>query len=1356
MFYETTITGTYKTMICHSTYRIAAAMTIDGRIDVITEDGAKNCTKKDAQPCVAAWHPTRKLLGCTWASGQIGIWCDQENILREANAHQTAITSLEWGPNGNRLVSADNDGQVFVWKTDARGRLWSLCQYRLKGFITRCLFRKNLNETNESRTTECPPFFLGSSSGIVYYADDMGHCSEAAQVSSAISGLLFSENKEILVVVSGADMILSQFSLSPDGKLTPERSVKLGANLTTSNAMLEFQWVVPGIIAYSFGGSAIRILDLAREETDSLIVPSMENVRITSMAMNQERHIIAGGTDSGHIVMWKCHFRVKDDEVIPEWQAMPKLNAGGLPERISWGCSGDMLSIQKKGSIKIYDSHSTSWALCGNVSAVQTSPTKVSLVTTSKKSLEAITSIRIRGVAISKQHFVVWNGKYAEVYEFSQELSSTQLLGVLTTEASWVGIDDTSIYLRYRQRVDICNHKGTVKQVVNLDESQGDIVAVDVCSSRLAIFTSRNRLQLHSASKNELKLLTDIVLFGDIAQKEGITRRIHSIRINCDGSQVSFATEPVLIGTEGGFAPRLYIYHIDRNVTHYHEFEDSNHLTIVNHFWDLNDPRILVYEMESARLAQKDLTEDDVVREIFSFFTSVDHGVNLQEHYSVSGSNQQLAGVKTPYHYFVKVAQDFGDSDPPQLLQTTAPDFAGISALDESSVKAVAEFRFQLSIGNMDEALKSIKNLKARSIWESLAKICVKKKRLDVATMCLANIEHVRAMQAMRTPWVKNGDVNVKAAVLALHLGLDEEVPKLLFESGRLDILNEFYQSCGKWEQALQIAALSDRVNLRTTFYKFGKHLNELGDSLGAIAAYESSAVAGVDIPLMLLETNELELEKYIQSTSDKSLLRWWAQYTESAGNYEESLKYYDLAGDVLATVRVHCAMGNINQGIAIAEKTSDPAAFYFVARQQEQEGKIRDAINSFSQAKCFNLATKLAKEHDMNEELMHLALQGSPEAMIDAANYYTSFSDIERAITLYHKAGNISKAVELCFKHGHYSLLGEIALSLDLSCDRTLLAQCAEFFIQNRQFEQASRLLLASGKFDEALDICVKHNILLTEEMADAMKLPQEDQNKEKELLIRVAECCMRQNSYHLACKKFTQAGDRLNAMRALLKSGDTEKIIVFANASGQKIPEIQVAAANYLQTLDWRNDQRIMKAIIAFYTKAKAFESLAGFYEACAQVEIDEYQNYEKAHGALRESIKCLNKAKVVTNREQKLEFLQQRMQSIGKFVEARSLIKGNHKEMLQICEGLLKNPDIEFSVRTGDIYGLMIESHYANGDHQQAFEVLQLMKRKLGSKVSLSYYVDDQILVALREAGSQNTYEEENDIPEELSQS
>ena len=83
----------------------------------------------------------------------------------------------------------------------------------------------------------------------------------------------------------------------------------------------------------------------------------------------------------------------------------------------------------------------------------------------------------------------------------------------------------------------------------------------------------------------------------------------------------------------------------------------------------------------------------------------------------------------------------------------------------------------------------------------------------------------------------------------------------------------------------------------------------------------------------------------------------------------------------------------------------------------------------------------------------------------------------------------------------------------------------------------------------------------------------------------------CKRQNSFHLATKKFTQAGDKLKAMKCLLKSGDTEKITFFANVSRNK--EIYVLAANYLQKLEWHENPERMQAIILMYKKAKAMSS-------------------------------------------------------------------------------------------------------------------------------------------------------------------
>jgi len=127
------------------------------------------------------------------------------------------------------------------------------------------------------------------------------------------------------------------------------------------------------------------------------------------------------------------------------------------------------------------------------------------------------------------------------------------------------------------------------------------------------------------------------------------------------------------------------------------------------------------------------------------------------------------------------------------------------------------------------------------------------------------------------------------------------------------------------------------------------------------------------------------------------------------------------------------------------------------------------------------------------------------------------------------------------------------------------------------------------------------------------------------------------------------------LRALRSqvLLKSGDVEKVIFFAGVSRQR--EIYIMAANYLQTLDWHNDADIMKSIIQFYTKARAMDSLSTFYEACAQIEIDEYRDYEKALGALRESLKYMQKART-GEKEDRVDSLTQRINLCERFVQVR----------------------------------------------------------------------------------------------------
>lgn len=75
-------------------------------------------------------------------------------------------------------------------------------------------------------------------------------------------------------------------------------------------------------------------------------------------------------------------------------------------------------------------------------------------------------------------------------------------------------------------------------------------------------------------------------------------------------------------------------------------------------------------------------------------------------------------------------------------------------------------------------------------------------------------------------------------------------------------------------------------------------------------------------------------------------------------------------------------------------------------------------------------------------------------------------------------------------------------------------------------------------------------------------------------------------------------------------------------------RLPQLYILAGNFLQTTDWHKNPQLMKHIITFYNKAKAFDNLAGFFEACSSVEIDEFRDYDKAVSALGEALKYAKK--------------------------------------------------------------------------------------------------------------------------------
>ena len=413
--------------------------------------------------------------------------------------------------------------------------------------------------------------------------------------------------------------------------------------------------------------------------------------------------------------------------------------------------------------------------------------------------------------------------------------------------------------------------------------------------------------------------------------------------------------------------------------------------------------------------------------------------------------------------------------------------------------------------------------------------------------------------------------------------------------------------------------------------------------------------------------------------------------------------------------------------------------------------------------ASRFNHAVRLAVENNLTNELNTLALESqNPQLQVTAARYFEQNGMNDKAVLLYQKGGNSARALELCFKAELYDSLHTIVDDLGPNSDPELLNKCGDYFLKHEQYDKAISLFVMSKQPHKALDTCVDFQTKLSEDLADKMtadKLPPSATDEEKEdrnnLLKRIAKIARDQNNYLLACKKYSMANDKVKAMKCLLKHGDNEKIIYYATHT--KKPEIYILAANFLQNLNWHDEPELIKSIVKFYSLAGAINQLADFYEMCAQVEMDDYRDYEKSLINLRECLKYLPKIKDV-NREDKIANMETRIKIVEKFVDARRAVKTEPLTMIQICNQLLDMPDVEGAIRVGDVYAILIEYyHYQNNPRsmQQAYNLIEKMTDR---NIILNHYLDKGMLDRIYSALGINTREDvvqsnHDDIDEEI---
>ncbi|XP_041073639.1 intraflagellar transport protein 140 homolog isoform X1 [Polyodon spathula] len=1221
-------------------------------------------------------------------------------------------------------------------------------------------------------------FFISTADGSVHYVDEKGKSSQVLLAGSPVQKLLYLQGREVLVVITET-LLLSQYSVGPGGATQELVKVKLSGK---SGQSADIAWAEKGLLITATGEKVVRLWDLERD--DNYVLSLDENLgfeageTLNCISYCTAKGILAAGTSRGRIAMWrKVAVSNRKTEGRGQWKLQTPAELEGNIIQLQWGSSMNLLAVITVSTVVILCEHVMSSHFSQQVAAVQLNPNQLCLSyfsTGTQRSLR--TDMHIKGVCVTKDTVTVWNGKQVTVFEPSGAVLRNT--GSFPCESQAVAVHEENIYTVEPYRVQVRTLQGTVKQLLVFPEVEGTPQILSVCNTFLVVGTDAAYIKVFDLSRREAKPHCNAKSLAELIPNLGT---ITSVKCSANGSQASV----LVTRADGSVDSKVYFYDVEMDtLTHFDFFtgrssegfqgEEPERGRLetselcgrcpVSQFWDESEPRLFVCEAvltipASPHTHTTDCTDQTDVL-VVSFFSTQEHRLLLQDSYPRPAGMQALLALHVPYYYFtrklmfqrgclfqpvpgegqVESEGTPGPSSDPQMVSRRAlRDFVGLEDCDKPTRDAMLNFSFYLTIGDMDEAFKSIKLIKSEAVWENMARMCVKTRRLDVARVCLGNMGHARGARALREAEAEP-ELDARVAVLATQLGMLEDAERLYKSCRRFDLLNKFYQASGQWQKAVETADSQDRVHLRTTYYSYAKHLEAMGDRNMALVHYEKSDTNRFEVPRMLLDDLQA-LEIYVNKMKDKSLYKWWAQYLESQSDMESALRYYECAQDYLSLVRVHCYLGNIQKAAEIANETGNRAASYHLARQYESQDEIKQSVHFYTRAQAYNNAIRLCKENGLDDQLMNLALLSNPEDMMEAACYYEEKGvHMDRAVMLYHKAGHFSKALELAFSTQQFGALQLIAEDLDENSDPALLARCSDFFIEHSQYEKAVELLVAAKKYHEALQLCLDQSLTITEELAERMTVIQDSKDlpeeARRELLERIADCCMRQGNYHLATKKYTQSGNKLKAMRALLKSGDTDKIVFFAGVSRQK--EIYIMAANYLQSLDWRKNPEIMKNIISFYTKGRALDLLAGFYNACAQVEIDEYQNYEKALGALTEAYKCLSKAKVRSAEEQegRLAELQHKLTLVKKFVQARRLYEEDPGEAVQLCEALLQEPDLDPAVRIGDIYGFLVEHHCQQGSFQVAYRTLEEMRKQLPS-LNVNYYVSQRSLEAMQRA-------------------
>jgi intraflagellar transport protein 140 len=528
-------------------------------------------------------------------------------------------------------------------------------------------------------------------------------------------------------------------------------------------------------------------------------------------------------------------------------------------------------------------------------------------------------------------------------------------------------------------------------------------------------------------------------------------------------------------------------------------------------------------------------------------------------------------------------------------------------------------------IKNLNKSTYSSDN----DLWRRIACLSIVQRDMDSCLFCITKMKMARVARDVKNEQLRNSDGNRWAlAIAAFNFNMLSEAEIILKESGDTNDLSLFYQQINQWEKAIEFA---DGLHVKNVYYNYAKYLEREGKIAEAIDCFEKSKTYTFEVPRMLfqLEDGHRSLHEYCMKGEDKELpdqhklMQWWGQFCESQGKRDQALTSYEKAGDYYNLVRLLCFSNQVSQAKSIAAsllsksfqgdsqsaKTRD-AALIFLAKQLE-EGNPAEAIEYYLACRAVKQAIRVCKSKEMPNELAKITVNyGSKTDCEQVIREYLSEDEQQWEISpdivvqLFQSIGDVKRAIEVAVKHRSWKQLRDVTKEL-----LNMNEQQHSFSLQDETMhlvldalrddadiiDVAIDLLLVTkgDRVNEVIEkLLIEFNVEISDELVE--KVDRIAKMKDNDSFARIlSDMALRQGKYIIAAKMLNSQGDRVGSLKALIRSGQTDKVINYANIARDK--QVYKIAGNYLQQVN-HGDRSLIQT---FYKKAGAKDELRRFTE-------------------------------------------------------------------------------------------------------------------------------------------------------------